>query len=274
MSKFAVILASHIPSSDKIWIGEDILKKIKEFLPEADIFVGINPSSCMDEWVNIIKNYTDKYEVTPNELVINSDASAYQSALRLYKKNNKNYDLVWFLHTQGTKSSRHEVRESHLKTLLNEYDKVIDLFETDKMLGAYGNTITPLPWCWSNYVPGNGTESDFYLKRFGLEFVNDPIRCFLVGTMFVIKGDVLNNFIFKCNDSFFNEVLHNPHTNGQGDPWFFERDFIHIVDGFTNHYIKGKNVINNYSINLNGLTDQEHFNKLLSNWKIKNNIKE
>ena len=37
-----------------------------------------------------------------------------------------------------------------------------------------------------------------------------------------------NNFIFKCNDSFFNEVLHNPHTNGQGDPWFFERAWAEI----------------------------------------------
>lgn len=267
MNKFAVILASHIPSVDKIWIGEDILKKIKQYLPTADIYIGINPSNCTEEWVEIIKKYTDNYDITPNHLIINSDASAYQTALNVYKnKGKKDYDLVWFLHTQGTKSGRHNVRENHLKTLLNDKEIIIDNFNTDNKLGAYGNTITPLPNCWVD------SEYDFYLKRFGLEFINRPIRCFLVGTMFVIKGSILNNFIFNCNEYFFNEILHNPHTDGLGDPWFFERDFIHIVDGFTNHYIKGKHVINNYGIPLNGLTDLEHFKNLLNTWMIKNNI--
>lgn len=268
MGKYAVIMASHIPSTDKMWVGEDILKKIKTFLPEADIFVGINPSNCVEEWIKIVKKYTTNYEITPGHLTINWDGSAYQTALRMFKnEGQKNYDLVWFLHTQGTKSGRHDVRESHLKTLLNEHDDIINLFNSDINLGGYGNTITPLPWCWDEEA-----DADFYLKRFGLEFINRPIKCFLVGTMFVIRGSILNNFIFKCNDSFFNEILHNPHTKGQGDPWFFERDFIHIVDGFTNHYIKGKNVINNYGISLKGLSDVEHFEKLLSDWKIKNNV--
>jgi hypothetical protein len=267
MNKFAVILASHIPSVDKLWVGEDILKKVKEFLPKADIFVGINPSNCVEEWINIIKKYTDKYEITPNDLTISSDASAYQTALKIYKENNaKDYDLVWFLHTQGTKSNRHEVRENHLKSLLYENNNVIEIFKEDNLLGGYGRTITPLPNCWVN------SEWDYYLSRFGVEFINRPIRCFLVGTMFIIRGNILDNFIYKCNDSFFNEILHNPHTNGLGDPWFFERDFIHIVDGFTNHYIKGEYVINNYGIPLNGMNDSEHFEKLLSDWKIKNNL--
>jgi len=267
MGKYAVIMASHIPYIDSLWVGEEILNKIKQQIPEADIFVGINPSNCVEEWVDVVKKYSLNYEITPKNLVISSDASAYQTALKIYKnKGQKEYDLVLFLHTQGTKSGRHDVRKSHLNTLLENFNDLVELFNKDKKLGAYGNTITPLPNCWVD------SEWDFYLKRFGLEFINRPIRCFLVGTMFAIKGDILNNFIFKCNDSFFNEILHNPHTNGIGDPWFFERDFIHIVDGFTNHYIKGKNVINNYGIPLNGLTDSEHFENLLNNWVIKNNI--
>jgi hypothetical protein len=268
MSKFAVILASHIPSTDKIWIGEDILKKIKENLPTADIFVGINPSECLNEWVDVVKKYTKYYEITPKELIISSDASSYQSALRVYRDNIKYYDLVWFLHTQGTKSGRHEVRENHLKTLLYEKDFVIKHFKEEPKLGGYGHSLTPLPNCWVD------SDWDFYLKRFNLNFINRPIRCFFVGTMFIIKGEILNNFIEKCDKNFFDEILHNPHTNGEGDPWFFERDFIHIVDGFTNHYIKGKYVINNYGISLDGLNDEEHYNKLLTNWKIKNNFNE
>lgn len=262
MGKYVVIIASHIPSIDTLWVGEELLNKVKINLPSAEIFVGINPSSCTKEWIEVVKKYTLNYEVTTDSLVINSDASAYQTALKLYKnKGQEEYDLVWFLHTQGTKSGRHEVRGSHLKTLLEECKDVEDLFKNDSLLGAYGNTITPLPSCWVD------SEWDFYLKRFGLDFINRPLRCFLVGTMYVIRGSVLNNFIFNCDSSFFNEILHNPHTNGQGDPWFFERDFIHIVDGFTNYHIKGKHIINNYGIHLNGLSDQEHFDKLFDNWE-------
>jgi len=269
MERYAVIIASHIPSVNDIWVGKEILEQIRVNLPNSEIFVGINPSPVQEEWINVVKEYTSNYNVTPNHLVINSDASAYQTALKMYKnKGHKDYDLVWFLHTQGTKSGRHDVRRSHLKTLLDDHLEIVDLFKRDKLLGAYGNSLSPLPSCWGD------SEWDFYLGRFGLEFVNRPIRCFLVGTMYVIRGYILNNFIFKCNDSFFNEILHNPHTNGSGDPWFFERDFIHIVDGFTNHYIKSKYTINNYNIPLNGLTDNEHYEKLLNNWRVKNNMNE
>jgi len=267
MNNFAVIFASHIPSTDKMWIGEDILKKIKENLPNVDIFVGVNPSPCLNEWIEIIKKYTDYYEITPQELVISSDASSYQSALRSYKKNLKNYDLVWFLHTQATKSNRHEVRNNHLNTLLNEKDIVIDIFK-DVTIGAYGHTLTPLPNCWVN------SEWDFYLSRFGVNFINRPIRCFFVGTMFVIRGVILNNFIEKTNDDFFNKILYNPHTNGNGDPWFFERDFIHIVDAFNDMILWPKNVINNYGIDTKKLSDFDHYMKLLEDWKLKNKFNE
>jgi hypothetical protein len=268
MNKFAVIFASHIPSIDKIWIGEDILKKIKLYLPEADIFVGINPSNCINEWVEVIEKYTKHYEITPNEFVINSDASSYQSALRIYKNHMKNYDLVWFLHTQATKSGRHDVRENHLKTLLIEKDEVLQVFKNNE-IGAYGHSLTPLPNCEID------SEWDFYLKRFNNEFSNRPIRCFFVGTMFIIRGYILNNFINHCDkDEFFNKILHNPHTNGLGDPWFFERDFIHIVDAYNDFILWPKNVINNYGINTKNMSDFKYYENLLTKWKIKNNFNE
>lgn len=267
MNKFAVIFASHIPSVDKIWIGEDVFKKIKQFLPEADIFVGINPSTCLSEWLDVVKKYTDYYEITPNNLIINSDASSYQSALRIYKKNIKGYDLVWFLHTQATKSGRHNVRENHLNTLLTEKEKVLEVFKNTE-IGGYGLSLTPLPNCEVD------SDGDFCLKRFNANFLNKPIRCFFVGTMFIIRGFVLNNFINNCNQSFFDEILHNPHTNGLGDPWFFERDFIHIVDAYNDLILWPKTVINNYGTNTKGLSDLEHYKKLLNDWKIKNKFNE
>lgn len=264
MGRYAVIFASHIPSIDKIWVGEEILNKIKESLPNDDIFVGINPSVCTEEWINIVKKYTNNYEITPDNLIINSDASSYQTALKLYKKNIKEYDLVWFLHTQGTKSGLHNIRNAHLNTLLTEKNNIIEIFKNNNEIGAYGTTLTPLPNCWAD------SDWDLYLERFGIKFKNRPIRCFLSGTMFVMRGNILNYFLNNCNKNFFDKVLNNPHTNGVGDPWFFERDFIHIVDAFNDYIIEAKYVINNYNINLNGLNDRVHYDKLLNEWKIKN----
>ena len=118
MSKYCVILASHIPSVDRLWVGREILDRVVETLVDVDVIVGVNPSECTSEWVNLIKEYTPHHSITNDELVVNSDASAYQTALNLYKKNNKQYEFVWFLHTQGTKSGRHDVRNYHLNNLL------------------------------------------------------------------------------------------------------------------------------------------------------------
>ncbi len=257
--KTCVIIASHIPTIDKLNIGEDILIRVKKFLPQSDIFVGVNPSNCTDEWINVIKKYTPHYEVTPNHLIIKSDSSAYQTALRLYKDNISEYDLVWFLHTQGTKSGLHSVRNTHLNTLLDEMGVVLNTFN-DKSIGAYGHTITPLP----NYDKLH--DWDFMLDRFGVTRVNRPIRCFLSGTMYVIRGHILNHFITNCNDDFFDKILYNSFSEDHtvGDIWFFERDFIHIVDSYHNLTLCGK-VVHDWEHGM----DMRIYNKLISEWKNK-----
>jgi hypothetical protein len=268
MNKFAVIFGTHIPSEDKLWIGEDILIKIKKYLPHADIFVGVNPSICMDKWIDVIKKYTKYYEITPHNLTINSDASSYQSALRIYKNHIKDYDLIWFLHTQATKSGRHNVRESHLKCLLYESEDVIKIFQTENYVGAYGTTLSPQPYCWDD------DPSEFYLQRFGIKFKNRPIRASFIGTFFVVRGFLVNYFLNNCNESFFNEILWNQPDTKVGDPYFFERDFIHIVDAYHDYVLKAKYYIDNgwAGIPLNGLSDLEHYNRFLDFWKKRNNI--
>jgi hypothetical protein len=257
--KKLVIFASHIPSDREIHIGEDILKKIKTYLGEdVDIFAGVNPSPSLDKWLTVLKKYTDNIEVTPSELVINSDASAYQSALRLYNNNINDYDLVWFLHTQGTQSKNDKARERHLDTLLYNQSDVINIFN-DNTIGVYGHSLVPLP----NYNTPH--EWDFMLDRFGVKRKNRPIRCFFSGTMYVMRGHILNDFLGKCNDDFLNSLLYNSFGGSDiGDKWFFERDFIHIVDSYHDYTLKPRHITDWH--NSPPMDDNEYL-RLINTWK-------
>lgn len=255
--KKLVIFASHIPSDDEIHVGESILKDVKKYLGNnTDIFAGVNPSNSLDNWLSVLKNYTENIEITPPELIIGSDASAYQSALRLYRKNITDYDLVWFLHTQGTKSKNHEARKRHLDTLL--YSDITDIFK-DQSVGAYGHSLVPLP----NYKKPH--EWDFMLDRFGVPRKNKPIRCFFSGTMYIIRGEILNYFLKNCNDDFFNNLLYNSFGDVNiGDKWFFERDFIHIVDSYHDYILKPRHITDFHN---KPPMDYNNYLTLIEEWK-------
>jgi len=257
--KKLVIFASHIPSDDQIYIGEDILQKIKTYLGEnVDIFAGVNPSPSLDKWLDILYKYTNNIEVTPSNLIINSDASAYQSALRHYKNHIKNYDLVWFLHTQGTGSGNHEARERHLDTLLYDVSNAINVFK-DESVGVYGHSLVPLP----NY--DTPSEWDFLLDRFGVTRKNRPIRCFFSGTMWIMRGNILNHFLNNCSDDFFNGLLYNSAGSMDvGDRWFFERDFIHIVDSYHDYTLKPRHITDFYNT---PPMNNKGYLKLIDTWK-------
>jgi len=93
--KKCIIFASHIPSPDKLFVGVELLNIFVKSFNEYDIYVGIN-NSCR-EWHDCIDKYS-KYlnifsETTPGHLLIDSDASAFQSALRLLKNTGNKYGI-------------------------------------------------------------------------------------------------------------------------------------------------------------------------------------
>jgi hypothetical protein len=273
MNKFAVILASHIPSVDKIWIGEDILKKIKQYLPTADIYVGINPSNCVDEWIKTIKKYTNKYLITPSDLVVGSDASSYQTALKLFKENlNDQYDLVWFLHTQATKSNRHDVRNRHLNNLIVNNNQIIESFMNDDNIGGFSSCYSPAPYINDEKFSYTEKILDKYYN-----FKYTPFRYITIGTMYVILGKILNNFLEHCNVDFFEKPLSVYPDQKTTDLYFFERDFIQIVNR-SGYVVKSVIYQNDYLLKVNGETlldyglCEKFYKENLKNWKNFNNL--
>ena len=260
MLKTCVLIATHIPNIDKMYVGESLLQRIKLNLPAADLIVGINPSDVQNEWISIVKQYTDLWELTPQHLVINSDASAYQTALRIYNKNLKNYDFVWFLHTLGTSTGYDDIRELHLKNLLDDKDNFI--FAKDhRYIGGYCSWLSPAPYLYMD------TIYDTVINRFG-QFNYTNFRYLAGGTMYVLKGSVLNKILLNVNDSLLNELLW-VHSIDTGDKFFFERDFITAV------YKSGYVLIpicytNAYQWQVENIKD--FYKQNLNNWLIVNNL--
>jgi hypothetical protein len=263
MSKYCVILASHIPSKSHIWVGEDILKKVKEHLVDVDIFVGINPSDCVDEWVDVVKKYTNNYSITEDRLTVGSEASAYQTALKLYSENVKDYELVWFLHTQGTKSGRHEVRNYHLTNLVTNKNDVLNFFK-NKNNGGYSSNYSPAPWINSEtQVPIESVLDKYY------NFKYKAFRFISTGTMYVISGKILNEFIINTDKSFFNEPLTVYDNQVNTDLYFFERDFINIVSKM-GYIIGAYRYQNDYGLNLGDVNTL--YKNYLNKWITENKI--
>jgi hypothetical protein len=228
--KGCVVFASYIPTKDKIYIGKEFLDKFIESFTKYDIYVGIN-DSC-DEWIKTLEDYSKilniKYEITPKELLIDSDVSAFQSALRLLKKTNKKYDVYWFGHTKGVTSGSHNFRKEVFDVFWNQKDKIeIKMFKENISI----------------YTPYIGTTAKNYLNTtLPLIIYGKPNKDNLASyyTFWVHDGEVINYFIDNCNLNFLTEKITSferlikDEYGEKLDRYFFERDFPMIYQKISN----------------------------------------
>lgn len=225
--KSAVIFATYIPTPDKIDIGIEMLDKIVEYFSDCDIYIGVNPS-C-DEWIETIKLYRNKlnikYQLTEIDKVIKSDASAYQTALNLYKKNNIDYELIWFIHTKGVTSGS-PLRYSVYKIFFNKRNEIETLFKEKNNLGLF------MPWMIKQ-LPKNRDYVENNLKHI---LVGDKFKkCSdLTGhySFYTIRGEIINQFLIDVEPDFFNKNLLTLGVEQNFDMYFFERDFPMIIEKY------------------------------------------
>ncbi|MFN7656299.1 MAG: hypothetical protein ACK5OW_00755 [bacterium] len=230
--KDAVIFATYVPTVDRLHIGIEMLDKICEHFKDCDIFIGINPS-CR-EWVETIESYKDRlniyYEITEDDKVIKSDASAYQTALKLYKKIGLEHKLLWFMHTKGVTSGS-TLRSSVYKIFHSKRKDIETLFDNNDRLGLF------MPWM-IRQLPKNKDYVENNLKH--ILIGNHFNRCSdLTGhyTFYTIKGSIIKNFLNDVIEDFFQKNLLTLGVEHKFDLYFFERDFPMIVEkyGYTSY---------------------------------------
>ena len=248
--KKAIIFASYIPTKDKIYIGQEFLDFFEKFYSDYDLYVGMNPS-CV-EWIEILKNRSINYKITEEKFVVPSDVSAYQTALKLLKESNKEYDLYTFAHTKGVTSNAHTFRKYVFDNFLLKNKEIEKIFENDETVGLFSLWVTKCS------TKNSIRESlNVFLGHLNECQNTDTMTQY---TFYTMKGLVLNKFIKEVNDLFWNEkitdikypyhsyiIVNNHHIWDYNSPlgtiqfnndiYFFERDFPMIVERYCHKII-------------------------------------
>lgn len=272
------IISFYLPSQKSVNILGDIINRLHIEFDNPSIFIGFNPSPFLDMGVNLIRsmNINNKIEfgVVPKYLICDSDASGFQFALKLLKNSGKKFNLYWFLHSKSTTTNRDHEREYMINDFIYNKSKIIDLFEKNDFIGSYGDMIIQLGTLTEGHTFTSPTTSGNYLDKFFNFKIKKPLEYFYAKTFFVVRGEILNNFIYNCDESFFNSYL-NIYGLNETDRYFFERDFIRIVDK-TGYVLLGRVVSNEISDGRWGNISTEESNLRyldeISMWIEKNNL--
>ncbi len=226
-NKSAIIFASYIPNRESLWVGIDILNKLVECFIDHDIYVGVN-NSC-PEWIKCLEVFKSilsiKYCETPGDKLIDSDASAFQTALGLYKEDNVEHNLVWFIHSKGVTSDCHEFRKELYNVFFEQRTQIESFFAHHPTLGLFS------PYMHHIVHAPNYIEHNLRTILVGDEYKTcSNWSCFYA--WYVIRGSIVNKFVKEVNPSFFERHLLTLGVEQKFDRYFFERDFPMIVEKF------------------------------------------
>ena len=217
-----IIFALYLPSIDKVHVIEEIFSYIRDKKKDAKIFIGIQGNS-IPETEEILRNsdfntvLDYEFSRVPSHLTIDSDASAFIEALRLYSKSSMDFYRCYFIHTKGITSGNDPLRKAMFDEIFDDatiYDRFVD----DKV-GSYGPYITFID------VPGDIAKMSCFAKFNEKAFTHPAMEYYYINTMYVIKGHLLRWFIKDVSPDFF-----NTHVDQISDRWMFERDFMHVAD--------------------------------------------
>ncbi len=243
----AIVFASYINNDDTLRLGHRFLEVFQSKFFDCDIFIGINPCQKQKEWVNAIENspLNIKFALTPPDLVMDSDASAYQTALRLLKESHCEYELVWFGHTKGCTSGRYDITDSYINNLFLKRDVINEIFRNPEF-GIYGLECVLHP-----------EKIEYRISEYRTYKFN-PLM--ILYSFYVIRGNIVDDFIHNCREAFFTQKL-------KGDRYFFERDFYQIV--FMQGYLPmAENVVQLYFNNWDRIvSDRRAFNNRIKGWR-------
>jgi hypothetical protein len=258
--KKAIFYALYLPCVAKEYTVDDFFSSLKVFnKSDIDIYVGIQynsiirTESILDEYKK--QGFNIFYKWVNTRIAIDSDASSFITALKLYKETtSQEYKYCYFVHNKGVTSDADSTRNILFNALFPiNYDQILT-----GNIGSYG------PYFTINNTKVD-TEKMNCLKRFSTSLHYKAMHYFYVFTFFVMKGNLLKQFIDTCSDDFYTTDI-----NSYSDRYLFERDFCHIVDmqGYVPCY---SNVVGNYSNNYippSDATIQHTFEEYQSQFKL------
>jgi hypothetical protein len=231
MNKGIIFYSSFIPDKQGLQKGIDFLDVYQKSFINYKLFVGIQKNS-LEEWKNVLDQYNNNNNITygnvSSNLCVDSDVSGFQKALELFYNNKKYIDLApnscaWFGHTKGVTTNNNVYHQYIIDNFWKQKNVIENKLNSNPSLGCFGNHLS--------YIPNYNQITDInniWANYAQCGFSKRPLNFMFTNTFFVIKNFILNKMLEKINSSFFTEKIIGAY--GQGDRYFFERDFIHFVD--------------------------------------------
>jgi hypothetical protein len=252
MTQDAVVFASYIPDDEALSCGEDFLHAFQERFSDCTIFIGINPS--IPAWERSIRRsgLDVSVKIIDESLHSMSDASAYQGALSIMRESRDDFDIVWFCHTKGSTNRRSVGRRNfYIRDFLERRAAVTDLFHRYSQIGAYGKIgikKSSNGRRWNRFPKDSHTIGSFdIMENFG-PFLYPRVPWCYIETFYVLRGNVMKDFLETADDSFFTSKIKNR---------FFFEDWFHLIASRRGYfpYVEEKQGFK-FRCNLNEITEK------------------
>jgi hypothetical protein len=216
----AVVFSSYVPTAHALEVSKEFLGVFRERFSDCDFYVGINTGS-VPEWEQALNDSGLRLAGiahVPPRLMVDSDVSGFQAALKSMRDAGKEYQLVWFGHTKGATADHPGVRRHLIEGFFLDRARIERLFDEPRV-GAFGYDMS--------IELHNLGDIDSRMDSLVLKFPYATIGTFYLHTFYVIRGSIVGHFLGGCSEVFFTRNL----VDDLGfDRYFFERDFARITE--------------------------------------------
>jgi hypothetical protein len=217
MSSCIIFACSVAPGRE--FVLDRFIETFKSKFSNSDIYVGVNPGNS-NNVETILQESNLNYQLAKVDasLYTESDASAYQVALKLLYDSKKKYDNYWFVHTKsGFNSHSDYLREWYINNFLNRCDE-IEYFMKSEEVGSYG--MLGLEYDITRQYAEHDVEIDLWEN-----IISDKLPCthayfFYIHTIYALTNKPMEVFFNLITDKWFNSKL---------DRYYFEGIFPFIT---------------------------------------------
>lgn len=215
----ALVFSSFVPNENAYKVAVEYLEVIISKFSDCDIYVGVQVGST-DEWIRCLKSVALEIRICPVKynLLVDSDVSGFQAALKQMHDEGKIYRNIWFAHTKGVTAERGQIRSQIIRDFFGQRERITAIM-SDRRIGVFGNDIS---------ITSTFGFMDRSLEKL-CKFPYQASDLHYLYTFFVMNGDVLHAFLHDCKKGFFSKNLVK---NYGFDRYFFERDFPIIAEKY------------------------------------------
>ena len=219
--KSCIIFSCTIISKQRLIVLHRFLQTFQQHFPDSDLFMGINPNS-LDEVESIINSYNLNVKFIqrcPVELYSESDASAYQIALKGLRDYNSEYENYWFIHTKsGVNEHSDYLREWYIDNFLSKRISIETFINQTPGIGSYG--MLGLAYDENKSYDDTDVEIDIFKNIITDNLSFTHAHFFYIHSLYVINKKPIHKFLNLITDKWFTTKL---------DRYYFEGVFPFIV---------------------------------------------